>query len=592
VKRAVVAILAAIGGLMLLGFLFLLAMSWALLSPTPLPDQIVLELDLDRGVVETVPQDPLLMALERRRLTTRDLVEGLDRAAGDRRVVGILVRGSGGVGGWARTEELRDAVLRFAESGKPSVFFAETFGEMGPGQATFYLASAFDEVILQPSGDVGLMPLQAEAPFVREMLEKLDVEPRFGARGEYKDAVDIFARTGFSEPSREALETLLGSILTSLVEGVSEGRGLSADSVRSLVAAGPFMGPEARDAGLVDRLGYLDEARDRAVEVTESEASRFGFEQYLDRGGRAWDRGPRVALIYGVGPVVRGEGGYDPLTGSVAFAASTVARHIRQAVEDDRVRAIVFRVESPGGSYVASDLVRRELARARADGKPVVVSMGNTAASGGYLVSTDADRIVAHPSTITGSIGVAGGKMVTRELWERLGVDWDRVQVGGESTLYSTLDDFTDEEWERFQAQLDRVYEEFVGLVADGRGMERQAVDEAARGRVWSGRDALEQGLVDELGGFHVALAGVRELLDIAPDAPIHLVRYPAERTFLQLLLEDGWRVGAATLLLEGASSSALLTALEPAVRRAAALGLLGEPPGPTRMPHLEVPSP
>jgi protease IV len=592
VKRAVVAILAAIGGLMLLGFLFLLAMSWALLSPTPLPDQIVLELDLDRGVVETVPQDPLLMALERRRLTTRDLVEGLDRAAGDRRVVGILVRGSGGVGGWARTEELREAVLRFAESGKPSVFFAETFGEMGPGQATFYLASAFDEVILQPSGDVGLMPLQAEAPFVREMLEKLDVEPRFGARGEYKDAVDIFARTGFSEPSREALETLLGSILTSLVEGVSEGRGLSADSVRSLVAAGPFMGPEARDAGLVDRLGYLDEARDRAVEVTESEASRFGFEQYLDRGGRAWDRGPRVALIYGVGPVVRGEGGYDPLTGSVAFAASTVARHIRQAVEDDRVRAIVFRVESPGGSYVASDLVRRELARARADGKPVVVSMGNTAASGGYLVSTDADRIVAHPSTITGSIGVAGGKMVTRELWERLGVDWDRVQVGGESTLYSTLDDFTDEEWERFQAQLDRVYEEFVGLVADGRGMERQAVDEAARGRVWSGRDALEQGLVDELGGFHVALAGVRELLDIAPDAPIHLVRYPAERTFLQLLLEDGWRVGAATLLLEGASSSALLTALEPAVRRAAALGLLGEPPGPTRMPHLEVPSP
>lgn len=582
-KRAVIAILAAVGGLMLLGVLFLVAMSWAVLSPTPLPDRVVLELDLDQGLVETVPQDPVIMALERRRLTVRELVEGLEHAAGDRRVAGLLVRGSGGAGGWARTEEVRDAVARFRESGKPAVYFSETFGEFGPGQATFYLASGFDEVMLQPSGDVGLMPLSAELPFVREMLEKLDVEPRFDARGEYKDATDLFTRTGISGPSREALEALLNSILDSMVEGIAEGRSLSPDSVRALVRAGPFMAGAAEDAGLVDALGYLDEARRRALELAEDEPSRLGFRRYVERSGGGWNRGARVALIYGVGPVVRGDGGYDPLSSGVAFGASTVARNIRTAVEDDAVRAILFRVDSPGGSYVASDLVRRELARAREAGKPVVVSMGNTAASGGYLVAVDADRIVAHPTTMTGSIGVAAGKMVTEDLWTRLGVNWERVEVGGQSTLHSAVEDFSEADWERFQAQLDRVYDEFVGLVEAGRGMSREEVDRVARGRVWSGRDAWERGLVDDLGGFHVALGAVRELLELEEDAPIELARYPAERTFLQLVMEDGWRVGLA---------DGPLATLRSLSARAEALGLLGGSGGRARMFPMEVPAP
>jgi len=593
VKRAIVAILAALGGLVILGFLFIVAMSWAVLSPTPLPSQVFLELDLEPGLVETMPDDPFLMALERRRLLTRELVEALERAATDRRVQGVLVRADAGLGGWSTVEEVRDAVKRFRESGKPAVLFAETFGEFGPGQGGYYLATAFDEVILQPSGDVGLMPLTLEVPFFREMLEKLDVEPRFDGRWEYKDAIEPFMREGFSEPSREALSQLLESILASMTDGIAQGRGLSPDSVRVLVRGGPYMAREAEAAGLVDRIGYLDDARTRVLELVEGEAERLEFRRYVERDGRVWNRGPRVALIYGVGTIERGRSSYDPFTGGTSFGAASVAEHIRTAVEDDRVRAILFRVDSPGGSYVGSDVVRRELARARSEGKPVVISMGNLAASGGYLVSVDSDRIVAHPTTLTGSIGVLAGKMVTDELWARFGIEWDRIEAGGENTFFSSVEDFSEAEWERFQEQLDRIYDEFVDMVAEGRQMDRDRVHEVARGRVWTGLDAQQRGLVDELGGFATAIAAIRELLELDEDVPIHLATYPPERTLLQLLMEDGWRVGVAALGGRiGGEGGELVRVLQPLISRAAASGLLGQRPGPVRMPPLEVPSP
>jgi protease IV len=602
VKRAIVAILAAIGGLVILFVLFFVALSWAVLSPTPLPSRVVLELDLDRGLVEAVPQDAFALAFERRRLTTREVVEGLERAADDGRVVGLLVRGGTAFGGWGRVEEVREAVLRFRAGGKPAVFFAETIGDFGAGQGSYYLASAFDEVILQPSGDVGLMPLVAEAPFLRGTLEKLDVVPRFDARWEYKDATEIFTERGFSERSREAVEALLESILTTAVEGIAEGRGLPPDSVRALVRDGPFMAREGLAAGLIDRLGYLDEARDRARELSGEEgAERLAFRSWIERDGRAWTRGPRVALVYGTGIIERGEGRWDPLSGVGSFGAATVAANVRAAVDDDRVRAIVLRVESPGGSYPASDVVRRELERAREAGKPVVVSMGDYAASGGYLVAAGADRVVAHPGTLTGSIGVAGGKMVTDELWERFGVEWDRVEAGGETTFDSPIEDFSEEEWERFQAFLDRIYEEFLGHVAEGRGMSRGEADRVARGRVWTGRDALERGLVDELGGFQAALRQVRELLELEEDAPVQVALFPPERTFLQLLLEDGWRVAAVRYLgVRAGEDGALAAALRPVqspvlgplLTRAARLGLLGGDDGLLLMPPLEVPAP
>jgi len=579
-KRFLVIALASLGGLVLLSFLVLLLAGRALLAPASIPDRVILTLDLERGLVETAPRDPLLLALERRRLKVREAVDALHRGAEDDRVVGLWVKGGDSPGGWGRAQELRDAVEVFRASGKPTVLFAETFGEFLPAHGAYHLATAFEHVILQPSGEVAVAGLAAEAPFFEGALDKLDIEARFDARGEYKDAGDIFTRDGFSDSSREALEALLGSLLSTFRDGVTQGRGLPADSVRSLLDRGPFHAEEALALGLVDELGYRDEAMSRMEARVGGGTTELSVRDYHARGGRAWDRGARIAVIYGLGAIQRGSSGFDPLSGEGAMGASDVAAAFREAVEDDRVRAILFRVDSPGGSWVASDVIRREILRAREEGKPVVVSMGNAAASGGYLISSAADRIVAHPTTITGSIGVVAGRFVLEDFFQRLGITWDRVEVGESAGYLGGMEDFTDEEWERFQASLDRIYEGFVGRVAEDRGMEVDRVEAVARGRIWSGRDAMELGLVDELGGFGTAVAVARELAGLEVDARVQLRVYPAEPTLFQLLMEEGWGVEASGGLVSGLLRGA-----------ARSLGLPGStaPAQPVRLPFFQV---
>jgi protease IV len=294
---------------------------------------------------------------------------------------------------------------------------------------------------------------------------------------------------------------------------------------------------------------------------------------YLRRAGRPDRRGQTVALIYGAGVVQRGESSIDPLVGGSVMGSETVARAFREAIEDDDVRAIVFRIDSPGGSYVASDAIWRETIRAREAGKPVVVSMGNVAGSGGYFVAMGADRIVAQPSTLTGSIGVYGGKMLIRELSEELGVTWDDVQVGGNATMWSPVNEYTPAEWERLQALLDRIYEDFTAKAAQGRGMSIESMHAVARGRVWTGADALRVGLVDELGGFDVALRLARELGGIGPEESIELRVVPRQRTILEQVLEGRSRrsypAGVAALLQAGGPLAAL-------AQEARRMGLLG----------------
>ncbi|TVP50334.1 MAG: signal peptide peptidase SppA [Gemmatimonadales bacterium] len=557
--------LATIGGVVLLGFFFLVVVSLALFSPGErLPGSFVLELDLTRGVVETVSDDPFALAFARGRPTVRDIVGTLERAAGDDRVEGLRVIGGSGVGGWATTQEIHGAVTRFRASGKPTLLFAETFGELAPAQGAYFLATAFDEIVLQPSGEVGLAGLALEAPFFRGVFERWDIVPQFESRGEYKDAAEIFENTGFSPPVREALEAVLVSIRDELVGGISGGRGISADSAGALLAAGPFSARQALDAGLVDRLGYRDEARaaldarvrngerpdgaapgdaaDRAASdlAPADSVAAVSFGRYADAAGTGWNRGTRIALVHGSGAIQRGDSpGFDPLGGGTGMGANAVARALRQAASDPDTRAILFRVDSPGGSYVASDIIRREVIRARERGIPVVVSMGNAAASGGYLISADADRIIAHPTTLTGSIGVVAGKFVVDDFLRSLGVSVDKVDLGDDHGFYSAMGDLSPADAAWLSRQVDRIYEDFVDIVAEGRGMDRAAVDAVARGRVWSGRDALAAGLVDDLGGFDVALAHARELAGLEPDADLELRRFPAERTLFEVLMSE-----------------------------------------------------
>ena len=370
-----------------------------------LPARTIVEIDLDQPLAEFVPDDPLAGLLRGRRPRLRDVLDGLQRAAADDHVFALVAHISTGAAGLGQIQELRDAVVSFRASGKRTVAFGEAFGESGPGNGAYYLATAFDEIYLQPSGDVGLTGLVAESPFVKGTLDKLGIVPRFGARGEFKTAVNMFTERHFTEKHREATARIVASWFGQIVHGISEARKLPEADVRALVDRAPLSAQQALEAHLVDGLAYRDEVYAK-LEGGGEKPTRLPLLRYLGRAGPPPETGDTVALIHGVGTVQRGKSGIDPLSGDVSMGSETVSAAFRSAVDDADVKAILFRIDSPGGSYVASDTIWREVSRARAAGKPVVVSMGNVAASGGYFVAMPADRIVAQPGTITGSIGV------------------------------------------------------------------------------------------------------------------------------------------------------------------------------------------
>jgi len=584
-KKVVVGILAVLGLFTILGVLGLGVLGLiSVLGKPGVPGSVILEVDFEGATIEAMPDDPVAEVMLKGALPIRDVVEALDRAAEDRRVKALVARiGAGGMG-MAHTQEVRDAVMRFRASGKPAVAWAETFGEFSAGNGGYYLATAFDEIYLQPSGDIGLTGLWYETPFARGTLEKLGLVPAMDQRYEYKNAMNMYTERRFTEAHREAMERLMNSHFEQLLEGISAGRGMEVEAVRALVDRGPFLGEEALNEGLVDGLAYRDEVYAKLREQTGSWAETLYLSPYLARAGRPHARGETVALIHGYGSVMRGRSGYSPLDGSVTMGSDTVAAAFRSAVEDSRVKAILFRVDSPGGSYVASDTIWRETVRAREAGKPVIVSMGNVAGSGGYFVAMAADRIVAQPGTITGSIGVLGGKLLTSGFWDKLGLSWDEVHTSAHSSQWTGTHDYTESGYERFQAALDRIYEDFTTKVAEGRApLELDDVKKIAKGRIWTGTDAKELGLVDELGGYDVALRLVREVIGAEADAPLRIRVFPPKRSPLEQWLSEGPQgSGSATATLVGQ----LLRTIQPAVRLLNEMGVTGEP-APLSMPEV-----
>ncbi len=505
-----------------------------------IPEKTVLTLDLERVVPEYgSPGLTPWNGLGERRPALWETVAAIERAAGDERVVGLVARiGASGMG-LARTQELRDAVRRFRRSGKPAYAFAESFGDFGPGNAALYLAAAFEKIFLQPSGDVGLTGLLAQGYFLKGALEKLDVQFRVEQREEYKGVKDRFTDSGFTAPQREAMTRILESLTGQLTAGIAEGRGLSGDEVRALMQRGPFPARDALEARLVDGLLYRDQVNELVRETLGADIVFLSLPRYHRRLEARGGDPATVALIYGLGQVHRGSSRHSALTGRNSMGSDSIARAFRRAADDDEVKAIIFRVDSAGGSYVASDVIRREVLRARRRGKPVIASMGDVAGSGGYFVAAPADRIVAQPATLTGSIGVAGGKVVTTGLWEKLGVSWDRIAGNSNATFWSTVQDYEPDQRARLERLLDSVYDDFVSKVAEGRNLSRERVLAAAKGRVWTGADAREQGLVDELGGYATTLAAVREISGIPPDAAIRLRLFPRRKSTLRLLAEQ-----------------------------------------------------
>lgn len=535
-SKVIVRLLAILGGVWLIGMVIVLIA--VIGGKGRVPSRTILEANFDQAFPEDLPDTPVARVALNQKQTLRDVIDAIDRGAADSRVVGMIATIGAAPMGMAQTQELRDAVQRFRAHKKFAVAYSETFGEFGPGNGAYYLATAFDHIYLQPSGDVGLTGIIMESPFVKGTLSKLGVNFHGDHRYEYKNALNFFTETKYTGPHKEAMTAIMNSWWNQMKDGVCQARQIAPEKFQAVVDAGPYLGKEAVDANLVDGIAYRDEVYGKVKSQAGEGAELLYLDKYLSRAGHPHDHGKTIALIYGVGGVTRGKSDYDPVQGSESMGSETVASAIRAAVADKAVKAILFRVDSPGGSYVASDTIWREVVRARQAGKPVIVSMGNLAGSGGYFVAMAADKIVAEPGTITASIGVLGGKMLTSGLWDKVGLTWDEVHGGANATMFTGTHDYTPAEWGRFQAWLDRVYVDFTGKVAAGRNLPKEKVLEIAKGRIWSGQDAKNLGLVDELGGYNTALSLAKKAAGIPDSDEVKIVTYPRPKPLWEAVLD------------------------------------------------------
>jgi protease-4 len=475
--------------------------------------RLLLELDLTRGLLEVPPASPLAALRVRHVPTVRSVVEALTKAANDEHVAGLVAHVGTRQPTLAQSNEVRRAVQLFRETGKSTACWSESYGELGPGNVGYHLATAFEHVWLQPSGDVGLVGLSAQAVFLRGSLDKLGVQPQFGQREDYKTAVDTFLEHSMTEPHREMVSRLVQSATDIVVADVASSRRLEEQAIRDAMDAAPLSAQEALERGLVDRIGYRDEVyadlrrRLGAVDLKYVERYGKGLAGLGHAGATMARRGrPVVAVVHAAGPIHLGRsGGPNPLAGR-SIGSDSLGVALRTAADDDAVKAVVLRVDSPGGSYVASDAIRREIHAVRRTGRPVVASMASVAASGGYYIAMPADHVLASPGTLTGSIGVLAGKAVIHDMLERLGVRRETVTSGTYADMFSTDRPFRADEWQRLEAWLDRVYADFTAKAAEDRGMSIERLREAAKGRVWTGADACELGLVDQLGGLAEAI--------------------------------------------------------------------------------------
>ncbi len=564
------------------------------------PNGCVLEMDLQAVPHETGGFDPFAMITSGGRpLLLRETVAAIHRAAEEPRVAGLIARIQIPAAAAGPVQELREAVTAFSDV-KPSLAWAETY----PGTLSYYLASAFREVWMQSTGTVGLVGFATNKLFLRDALDKAGIEAQFIARGEYKSAPNLFTQDRYTDAHREADSRLIESLQAQVWQAVAESRHLEPAEVDALADKAPLLRDDAVTGRLVDRIGFRDAAYARIAELVgapgispetgDADSDDAPKRLYLSRYARAgaqWStpqapsipgrKGkPAIAVVTVHGPIVSGRGGPQLLPlGNSSAGADTIAAALREAAADVSVAAVVLRVDSPGGLITGSETVWREVNRVREGGKPVVASMGAVAASGGYYVSMSADAIVANPGTITGSIGVATGKLVARELKNRLGVGSDSVRTNPNADASSINQPFTDDQRAHVEAEADLFYTDFIERVAEGRQMTVEAVDAVARGRVWTGADALERGLVDELGGLRTAINRAKVLAGLEPDADVRVVGYPGSSLMDLLRPKPSSQPAAASLpeavgALLGRSVAGVLSQAERSLTGVSALWL------------------
>jgi protease-4 len=495
-----------------------------------------LVLQVGGNLGEVAPADVVGYLRGVRTPTVRSVVDNLRKAKADARIRAVLLKPTGFSSPfWAKVQEIRDAVLDFRKSGKPVYAYLE-YG----GDREYYLATAADKIFLMPSAPLDLTGIATYELFLRGTLDKIGAYPDLHHIGDFKTAINTFTQKTFTAAHREMDESLNRDLYDQVVRGIADGRKKTDAEVRQRFDEGPFLPEDALHAGLIDDVAYEDQVDDklgdgaRRHQLDGDEYARVALTSV------GLNRGPRVAVIYAAGTITSGKSGYDPLNGPVV-GSDTLIEHIRQARRDSAVRAIVLRVDSPGGSAAASDAIWRELTitkNERSD-RPLVASMSDLAASGGYYIAMPAQVIVAQPSTLTGSIGIFGGKVVTGGVYQKLGAHIESTSVGKNAEINSPARPYNASELQKLQEQLQAFYDQFVEKVADSRHTTPEKIDAIAQGHVWTGRQAKQNQLVDELGGLDRAVAIAKQRAKIPADSEVELVVYPARKSFYELVSDQ-----------------------------------------------------
>lgn len=600
-----------IGVAVFISLIFLLVTVSRLTNFTPpdLPDNMYLGYTFKSDLTEMVSGPSLMQPLLRPAATLHDVVSALDLAATDQRVKGFAAKIEDVNFSIAQMQELRDAVLRFRKSGKFAYIYSDSIGGFSSGLADYYLASAFDQIWVQPVGVVALGGVAAETPFVKGVLDNIGVSAQFAHRGKYKSAPESLTETGMTPPHREMMQSIVTDLSDQMLDGIADARGMDRAALARLADGGLFSDEEALKLKLIDRIGYYDEMlatigsddlaapENRKVEEGETTADSeteekpaaettaeqettadnipadtrgavaaktekpkavglLGYAfvnetQTIDRGTSGFlfklmrkEAPPsahvnqsKIGLIFASGEIIPFRPRTQAAFGGTSIEADKVVEAFAEAIEDPDVAAIVFRIDTPGGAPSAAESIRRAILKAQEKGKPVVISMSSYAASGGYWLAAPADKIVAQPGTLTGSIGVFGGKFVLAGLWNKIGMNWETVSAGDSAGMWSANRPFTEAELAKFDAMLGHVYDAFIKRVAEGRGMTLAEAEAVAQGRVYTGRQAKDAGLVDELGGLDRAVEMARTVAELPADMDVPLKRFPPRKSTLEMFI-------------------------------------------------------
>lgn len=503
-----------------------------------LPHSIILKLDFTKDIPESAEQNPIKAAMGKTGgMSLKDMVSAIDLASKDKRVKVAVGTFRENAIAMAAVQELRDAMYRFGEQGKPSYAYATSFGEFGAADKAYYLASAFDNIWMQPMGLVGITGLAAQSPFIRGALDKIGAKADFVHREEYKSAMDMLTEDDFTPANAEMLGAILDDLNMQMVDDIAAERQLEPLRLMQLIDEAPINASLALTEKLVTRIAYADELDDFLNTHFGDDAKTVNAEDYLAMRrdelfskGKVDDKKPTVAFIHATGEI--GQASAGPAKSDMMAADQTVEA-IEAAMDDEKVEAILLRIDSPGGSAVASETIRRAVERAQTMGLPVIVSMGEVAASGGYWIAAQADAIIADPATLTGSIGVIAGKVTgTPELWDKLGIHWGMITRGENADLWTATAPFTDAQRAKVDGLVGDTYIQFKKHVAAARGLSDEQVAAIAKGRVWTGNQAVNLGLVDELGGLTDAIDYTKSLLGVSEDDTVYLKPFPEPESF------------------------------------------------------------